>query len=240
MQRFCVKCGASTNELVNSLCAACYLEKNPVLELPAKIRVEYDFRSERVKVGRDWVPKSFEALTGIVKEKVVKLGQQKRIPISDVRAFLEPAGDNFSVLVKFRAEVEGISLEVGHRVLLNLEKTISDASSRLASNYYEATIQVRFLENPSPAELNGKVKEISALLDAERQRNELSAIVNVRKTHKGVDLVIGSFKAADKVSQRIARRYRLRVIYSNSLYGVNDSGKNKYRHTYCLKFDNTK
>ena len=80
--------------------------------------------------------------------------------------------------------------------------------------------------------------EITALLENEKKRNEMSQATAIKKSRKGFDMVIGSFKAADKVSNLVAKKHRLKVIYSNSLYGVNESGKNKYRHTYCIKFPN--
>ena len=238
MKRFCVNCGKETSELIKSLCTDCYLRKYDAFEVPKVLPLDYDFRSNRIKIGHEWVEKSLDSLTDFVKEKVGKLAAKRRIPVKDVKVFLEPKENFVDAVVSFTIGMDGVELRVEKKTRVVLRKTISDASAKLSSDYFEATIQMRFPEQPTPKQQKEKLAEVLTLMKAEKKRNELAEVVDVKKSRKGFDVVVASFKAADKVTRQLAKRYGTRVIYSNSLFGVDDSGKNRYRHTYCLKFQN--
>ncbi len=238
MQRFCVRCGKASEKVISGLCIGCFLEKNPVLDIAPKMALEYDHISGRIRQGRLWVEKSLGLFEQVVKDAVLKAAAPKRMKVEDIEVLLDPHDDNINAVVSFVAEVEGVKVRLTKKINLILRKSVSDATTKLSSNYFEATIQVRFLNGPAPKDIAEKLEEVLAALKAEKKRNEMSQATAIKKTRKGIDVVVGSFKAADKVSQRLARKYGLKVIYSNSLFGVDDSGKNKYRHTYCIKFPN--
>ncbi len=238
LDRFCVKCGKETNELIRGLCVQCHLEKNTILDVPSKAMLDYDYRSGRIKVGREWIEKSSENIEGLVKGLVLKAASQKRMNVDGLMVLLEPHDDNINAAVSFGTEVEGVMVKLEKKINLILRKAVSDATTKLSSNYFEATIQARFPENPTQKQQRERLEEILSALKAEKKRNELAEAVAVKKSRKGFDVVVASYKAADKVTRLIAKRNRLKVIYSNSLFGIDDSGRNKYRHTYCLKFSN--
>ena len=81
------------------------------------------------------------------------------------------------------------------------------------------------------------MSEVQEQLEIQRRKIELSQVVNSKNVPGGFDLFIGSAKAAKIVTNRLAKKYNLKVIYSNKMIGMNDNGTTKYRHTYCIKFE---
>ena len=236
MDRFCVNCGKVTNSLIRGLCAECYLRKNDVLELPAEFVIDYDRRSGRVRIGRDWIELTDEVIGHMIGDKIAALAKPKKLPLSGIDVALERKDGEILASVSFSAEVEGVPLGVKKEVRVRLHKTISDASMKIASNYHEAIIQVRFLKKPTLDEGQAKLKELLGLLREQKKKIELSEAIDTKNVRGGFDVFVGSAKAAKIVSIRMAKKYGTRPIYSNKQIGMNDNGTTKYRHTYCVKF----
>jgi len=236
MKRFCVNCGKELDHLISSLCPECYLQKGEVLPLPEEFVIDFDSRSGRVRIGRDWVELTDQAIGEMIGDKIKSLAKPKKIPVSDIVVSLERKdGDIFSD-VSFSVVVEGVPLLVKKNVKVRLHKTISDASMRLASNYHEAIIQIRFIKKPTLEEGRAKMAELMKFLKEQKKKIELSEVVDSKNVPGGFDVMVGSAKASKIVTNRLAKKYGLRVIYSNKMIGMNDNGTTKYRHTYCIKF----
>ena len=237
MKRFCVNCGKETNELIGSLCTECYLKKYEVLALPEEFVIDFDKRSGKVRIGRDWVIYTTQVIGEMIGDKILSLAKPKKIPISGIDVTIEQKEDDLFASVLFSAEIEGVLLPIQKMVKVRLRKTISDASMKVASNYHEAIIQVRFKKKPTLADGQAKMSEVQEQLEIQRRKIELSQVVNSKNVPGGFDLFIGSAKAAKIVTNRLAKKYNLKVIYSNKMIGMNDNGTTKYRHTYCIKFE---
>ena len=237
MKRFCVRCGKETNELVDSLCASCFSEAKEPLPLPREIVLDFDTRSGRIRVGRDWIPESDELFKDLAKKKAEKAAKDTRIPIESLKVGPERESDSLvNALVSFDAEVQGVKLKVSKKIAIKLHKTISDASMKLSSNYHEAIIQLRFSEAKAPQEVQrGLLAEMVRFLAEQKKKIELSEAVDIKKVRGGFDLFIGSKKAAKIVSTRFARKHSTRLIVSNTLLGTDQQGKTKYRFTFCVK-----
>ena len=78
--------------------------------------------------------------------------------------------------------------------------------------------------------------ELMKFLKEQKKKIELSEAVDSKNVPGGFDVMVGSAKASKIVTNRLAKKYGLRVIYSNKMIGMNDNGTTKYRHTYCIKF----
>ncbi len=237
MKRFCVKCGKETNELINGLCVSCFLEKNRVLELPKRVEIDSDKRTGRVRVGLHWVEPDENTVSDVIKERLDKLAKQKKLAISGFKAvFGKEEKRIMPAQISFSVEYEGVPLQVKEDIEVFFRATISDASMKLASNYHEAIIQVRFSEKVDLKEEQAKLQEVLSALAGLKKKDELSEAVNVKKERGGYDLFIGSNKSAKKVSGQLAKKFKADLTYSNKLIGVDEHGKEKHRNTYCIRF----
>jgi len=240
MKRFCVACGRETDSLIDSLCAQCYLEGKEVLAIPKNIALDYDWRSEKVRVGRLWLENNDESLKSVVADTVTALAKPKRMQISGLEVTIGRQNERAVAAVSFSALVEGVMLPVRSEINIILNKTISDASMKISSYYHEAIIQLRFNGKPTVEEVRSKLQELLAMISEHKKKIELSHAIDMKNVRGGVDILVGSAKAAKIVATKISRKYNVRPIYSNKMIGMNDNGTTKYRHTYCLKFETQK
>lgn len=240
IKRFCVRCGKETQTLLNSLCPECYLQKNEVLDIPKTILIDFDKRSGKIRVGRDWIERSDDILQKVLSDKVLSLAKPKRLAVSDIAVSIEHVQESAIAKVSFSALVEGINLQIEKSVTIHFHKTISDASMKISSNYHEAIIQVRFIGKVTLEQGKEKLRELASFILEHKKKIELSEIIDTKNVPGGFDVFIGSSKAAKIVATKIGRKYGIRPIYSNKLMGIGENSKEKFRHTYCLKFDVSK
>jgi len=237
MKRFCVKCGKETNELVKGLCENCFLDKNKVLEFPEKIKIDLDNRTDKIRVGYHWIENNEENLSEMLGDKLKRIAGQKRLVIVDFKAeFEEQKKKTIPASITFETVLEGVKLKVHQHVDIVLHSTISDASMKLASNYHEAIIQIRFKEKVKEEEVKEKLRQVLMALQVEKKKDELSEAVDVKKVAGGQDLFVGSQKAAKKVSNKVAKKFKADLTYSNKQIGMDRHGKHTFRHTYSIRF----
>lgn len=237
MKRFCVKCGTETNDLVKGLCENCFLDKNKVLEFPELIEIDLDNRTGKIRVGYHWIENNEENLSEMLETKLKKIAGQKRLEISGFKAeFEEQKKKTIPASITFETVLEGVKLKVKEEVKIRLHSTISDASMKLASNYHEAIIQVRFKEKVKEEEVKEKLRLVLVALQEEKKKDELSEAVDIKKVPGGQDLLVGSQKAAKKVSNKISKKFNAELTYSNKQIGMDRHGKHTFRHTYSLRF----
>ncbi len=236
MERFCVKCGKKTNALIESLCPDCYQTKHEIIALPKEMTVDYDMRSENIRIGRDWLAKSDETLSKMIADKLLSLSKPQKLDVKGLAISIEHSNEVDKAKVLFSTEIDGVVFPVEKHVTVKFNKTISDTSMKIASYYHEAIIQVRFREKPTLEEGQAKLKEVLSKLAEQKKKIALSEAIDTKNVRGGVDVLVGSAKAAKIVSKRLGRKYGITPIYSNKLLGLSEDGKTKYRHTYCLKF----
>ncbi|MEK6958185.1 MAG: NMD3-related protein [archaeon] len=235
MKRFCVECGKETIGLVDGLCVDCYTKLRHVLDLPRSIDVDFDKRSSRVRVDGKWVGQSETAFVKLVESIVAKAAKARGVTPDNLFVELFPKGEVTVAKVSFNAHLGKVDIFSEAQITIRPRYTISDASMKLASNYHEAIIQLRFIENiPREAQKPG-LNEVLRLLKRGKEKNELSEAVAVKPERKGYDLYVGSKKAAKKVAASLARIHETKVIHSSKLIGVDQSGKTKYRDFFCVK-----
>lgn len=239
MKRFCVRCGKETEGLISSLCTDCYLQKHSVLDFPERIYVDYDRRSGRVRLGRNWIERSGKVLEEMVADKVVSLASPKKLALKDLSVSIGGGGDEGSeaiAVVSFSTDIDGVPLPVRREIAIKFRNTISDASMKISSYYHEAIIQVRLPKKTPEQAGREKLREVLGLLREHKKKIELSEAIDTKNVRGGFDVLVGSSKAAKHVAVQLGKKYKIRPIYSNKMIGMNDNGTTKYRHTYCLKF----
>src|SRR3989344_968031 len=144
MNRFCVRCGKQTEALIDSLCSVCYLEKHEVISLPDNIKLDFDWRSDKLRIGRNWLEKNDKVLSQFVSDSVISHAKAKRFEIAGLEIAIEAFENNAIAHVSFVTFVEGVKLPIKKDMNISFRKTISDASMKISSYYHEAIIQVRF------------------------------------------------------------------------------------------------
>jgi len=128
--------------------------------------------------------------------------------------------------------VTGQVLDIPYTTALNttlvIRKVLCPICSRRAGRYYEATIQLRSDSIEKP------LTEVHAIIDRLYRKNKMAFIVEESLVKGGVDIKLGSHKAAKAVSTHFKKHHGALVKESATLVGRKE-GKDLYRTTVLIK-----
>ncbi len=203
---FCVKCGAKRGErpFVGALCIECW---EPKVRVPTKVEVKQCSRCKRYWVEGEWT-RSFERLRRWIGKKVK--GSYTRV---------EPLLEEDKVVVFFTSD-EGEEFSRTYPVKFSVKRVMCEECSRIAGGYFEAIIQVR-----------GERRAVERLAkELVKRLREKTFISKVEEKKEGVDIYVGSSKAAYDVITSLGMTYKI----SKTLHGMKE-GKRLYRTTFALR-----
>ena len=228
-KRFCAKCGKETESLVRGICSDCFVKKNDLFEVK-DINIERCVKCGKIHFKGKWTVISNEEIANEVASKV-KLHYNFDQPKIFVE--LEPLSEiDFIAKINVKGLLDGALVEQSKTVDVSLTKVSCDSCMKLVSNYREAIIQLRAT---SQSEADAMLEITRTLLKAESAKNSLSAAIKTLGAKNAYDLWIGSNKGAIKTARKLAKLYKTKIIVSKKLIGEQESGKRKYRFTYCIK-----
>jgi len=229
--RFCPKCGKKEGVFVKGFCKECFLQDNKLLEFPEKIQFQFCTRCGNIKVQRHWVEFDSINLTDFLKTKI----KAKDFEIQGIEVELEEVTEKESnALIEVKGLAESIPLILNRIIKLEKVSGICDSCMKISSDFFEATVQARFKEK-NPVIEEKVFSEFQKLIEEMSKKDPLSRIVKKEKTNNGFDLILSSNRSARLSSEKIARKYSSKVVRSFSLIGVDKSGKQKRRYTYCVR-----
>ena len=229
--KFCPKCGKKEGIFIKGFCRECFLHDNQILVFPDKLQFDCCKRCSKIKVQRNWIELDSMDLVNFVKNKV----KSKDFAIQETEVELEKVNEkNFNALLEVKGIIESMPLILTGVIKLQLMSGICDSCMKISSDYFEATIQLRFsTENKDKPVIVSKFNE---LIEELNKKDPLSRIVKTIKLKNGVDLVLSSNRSAKISSEKIAKKYGSKIIKSFSVIGVDKTGKEKRRYTYCVRF----
>ena len=231
MEKFCPKCGKDVESLIAGLCKDCFLEKKKPAELPARIEFEKCKACGKVKFKGKWLEESQEALKALALQGLRNKMFDSFKP--SVEFFEKPEG--FKAVVSLEGKVQGVELSQRLESLLSAKTVLCDSCMKLKSNYFEATVQVRFEKKPSQEIFESLLESADAFLRPLQRQDSLASIAKVQGLKNGMDLTVGSNRAAKRLAQFLASKSIEKVKVSSTLAGVDKSGHEKLRYTYCVR-----
>ena len=231
MFKFCPKCGSKKGPFIKGFCTECFLQDNKLIVFPEKIQFQQCKRCNKILVQRSWTEFNSIELIEFLKSKI----KSKDFLIQETEIELEKLDEKkFNALLEIKGLIEGNSLILNRVIKLELVSGICDACMKISSDYFEATIQIRFNEKNNKK--SEKVfSELNNFLSELNKKDPLSRIVKEQKNSKGFDLIVSSNRAAKLSSEKTAKKYSSKVIRSFSVVGVDKTGKEKRRYTYCVR-----
>ncbi|MFH1224684.1 MAG: NMD3-related protein [Candidatus Diapherotrites archaeon] len=235
MNRFCPRCGkeGTPENFVRGFCSACYSMEHAIVSVPRVIPVEHCKRCGKVRLHGSWEEQEEEALRALAAASV----KSKDLSEPRIGVELEPSEQGATVArVSISGKIDGSDVNVEKEILLRPQGALCDACMKLASDYYEATIQLRFEGRPLQAEIKERLQELEDALRPILREDALAVVVAVKKVQRGIDVLIGSKRAAKLAAEALAKKTGGKAKRSYSLVGVDKSGKPKTRQTYCVRF----
>ena len=229
--KFCPKCGKKEGVFIKGFCRDCFLQDHKLLVLPEPLKFQQCNRCGKILVQRSWIEPDSIELTDFVKGKV----KAKGFEINGIEAELEETDkNNFNALLEVKGFVEGIPLILRDALKIQFVSGICDSCMKISSDYFEATIQLRFSEKFE--EKKAVLEKVNSFIDEMSKKDPLSRIVKLIKLKNGFDLVLSSNRSAKVSSDKIAKKYNSKVTKSFSVVGTDRTGREKRRYTYCVRF----
>jgi len=225
---FCPLCGKTKVPFIRGLCRECFLKKNPPVEIPDKVAFRQCSGCEKILISGKTIVPDEQALSKAV-EKAIKIrGLEK--PAVDIKVSGQEGLLSADVTVKGIAD----SVPLLFRKTISLDRQLfqCDSCMRLRSDCWEAKVQLRSRERKA---LETGLARMQGLLDAGREQDSLSAVIKAVKVKNGVDVFVGSKRAAYHAVKQLRLDFNAEVKQSFKLVGVDKSGKQRKRATYSVR-----
>jgi len=225
---FCYLCGRETGKLQQGLCEKCAAEKAE----EASFRFGKSWEGNRIKIpfcshclshyNKKWlVSKETE-----LKKAVEKAAED--VILASIKASPESA-PRIKIL---KTEHRGKRIEVlagigGKEAKLEFVLQKCGECAKVSAGYYEAIIQLRGgIENAR--------ERVMELLNLIYSKDRGAFVAREEKVRGGIDLYLGSAKAANKIARYFKSASNAVIKISPKLYG-RKGGKNLYRITFLIR-----
>jgi len=223
-KKFCPKCGKATDSFHDSLCGECFLEdKSSVHELPKSVKVRRCKICGRFSSSENgaW----FDSMESAVEDEFKKLSGRPRI--SSVNFHIDSRSNR--VFVTVRSEFDGLEKEEAKELDLSLKAIACKYCFMKGTGYHQAVLQMRL-----PKELMGDVlDEVVKQLSIMNYSDPQAFVSKIERKGEGVDLYIGSKKAAKRIVGMLRKDLNVKTKMSNKLAGKL-KGKDVYRDTILV------
>ncbi|HIH70319.1 60S ribosomal export protein NMD3 [Methermicoccus shengliensis] len=231
MRPVCPRCGKETDLLENGMCAECRLRHAS----PVKVHTPETLRVCRgcgaVFEGR-WV--DVDDIEQVIRRRVLdSIEVAPEAKDVDIEMSLAQMSSNM-----YRVEGKVVANERNWPFVLHIRLAYEScpSCSRRSGGYFEAVVQVRsYARSPTEAELERVRHTVDVLFSRLREKGErLAFLTKEERVRGGIDLYVGSAKAAKKLCTEVLSQMGGTLTTSSTLAGRRD-GRDVYRITYALR-----
>jgi len=231
---FCVECGRE-DELIGSLCVACYSKRHPVASLPDHVDLTLCVHCSSMQTVKGWedIGSVREAAEAAIDEALVL---EKGVVLSDVSVRLSETDErNIQATVNIVAGLEEHVFKRELQTMVRLKRGSCTECSKQHGNYYEAILQVR-----------GPGRELGKAIEREMQDMVTSRVASMRKSTRevfisriesvkgGLDFYFSTIGAARSVARELQDALCAEFKESSSLWG-RKGGKEVSRMTFLVR-----
>lgn len=240
MERFCPKCGKSINQesMLNNFCIDCYLSENQIIKVP-DLEITFCVKCFKIKMKNKWYGNLEDLEEDISKNvKYLKINQPKIK--TKVNLDLENNIHNAEITVKTIVGTKFKELKFIENI--NVKKDTCISCSRIAGNYYTTILQIRFNDKKLQELIFQKiVKEVKDIVSSINEKTSRpSANINIIKEinqKNGIDFYFDNLRfTRNIVTHLMKHKSAFDTKKSSTLVGVDKTGKELVRNTFCVHF----
>lgn len=237
MSRFCAKCGLEYKgdiPFINNLCIKCYLEENPIIEIPSIIKLKYCKICGAVYTKGSWDKRFADVSEGLKHALVQELHVKSKPPFTSIEVVPEaiPTVDGeFRVKLHIKALVLGHSISQEGTVKVRINSTICPSCSKKAQGAFEAIVQIR---SATGSLTKSDLKVINRALEKLPERIMLD-IVSIDEVPEGIDIKVLSYTTARHIASLFKNDLGARVVESYKLVGIDRRGKRRSKLTISVR-----
>lgn len=219
------------------LCDKCSLELATFLDCPNQVEVTLCPVCGAHFVQGRWRPYEGDEEDLVYEAAEKAVGIHKELEMPKVALGLEKRKANqYYVNVEVAGLFRGLPAKEECNITVSIKKNTCNRCSRMAGNYYEATVQVRSWDKKlAPKELD-QCKVIASIQTKKslEKGDRLSFIQEMKDVKGGVDVVVGSAQQGRTIAKAIQEEFGGNTQESYKLVGRRE-GKDVYRTTILVR-----
>ena len=248
--RFCAICGKSLkqNSPHFNMCMDCYLNENPLFELPDSFSMKICKECGMYSKKEEWIESPSNDIFGIIEEVIEKFLLKKYIKSNEIKFTFSYDKTNFiynssDLLKSLKLIVHGkliknpkICSEQNIDIVINYE-LCNNCSNLISGMHFLSIIQLRVKSEEFFDVIANSLSEIQKYVEdlyLEDNRQYISKLVDQKY---GVDLFLSTNELMKKIIVFLKSRYNFILKRSKKLVGRDSQkGRNLYRLKSLIKF----
>lgn len=239
LKSVCPRCGEPSPL---GLCDRCRREMATLLDCPDSVEVTVCPVCSSALIRGRWQKAEADVQELISDAVAEKIGVHQDLRSPDVTLSVEKKNaTQYLVSVHLAGLFGEIPTEEDCTLVAKVRRATCERCSRMAGNYYEATVQVRgSAGSPASGELEESRKIAEAVTESCFLKGDrLSFIQETKNVKGGIDLVVGSTSQGRSIARAIQERFGGATQESYKLAGMRD-GKNVYRTSILVRLPRLK
>ncbi len=227
LESVCPSCG----ERSYGVCERCLARGRTILEMPSFLSIQVcPTCSDHFFKGR-WINEDTNGAVAKAVEEALKIDPDEAA-ITIVLSQISPT--ILHAHVEINVSGAGGSYE-SFDVDVRVNRVACDRCSRISGGYYESKVQIRADQRtPERAELDRALEIAATTIDLAQKADRLAFIAKTIWLREGLDLYVGTAKAAKRIVRAVLREMGGTFSDSAKLIGRRD-GKDVYRVTFVMR-----
>jgi len=227
--KFCPKCGKQDVDFYEGLCLECYKEENKFTEPPNKIDVETCRKCGYWKYRGEWKKATQDLLKKFVKDAF-------ETNLFKAKYSVELSEEEVKVNLKGKADFQGlIDIEEDYSIPINFEEELCPVCRKIQNKKYKVELQIRRKEDHDEE----KFKEVDEFINSDMRRmykrNHKAHAFWQKRIQEGKNYYFGYQETANRIKNRLKKRFGLQMKVSTRKAGRDREGKKKANLSYMAR-----
>jgi nonsense-mediated mRNA decay protein 3 len=224
----CPSCG----EPSDGICEQCLAQDRSIAAVPEFLTIKICPTCSDHFFKGHWLNEDLDHAIGHVIEEALRID-------ADEAAVKVVLNDVTQTMVHSRVEIDvprvGDTQHESFDINVRVDRATCDRCSRISGGYYESKVQIRAdHRTPDEAELQRALEIATRTIDSAQNVDRLAFIAKTVQLREGLDLYVGTVKAAKRIVRALVREMGGNFSDSAKLVGRRD-GKDIYRVTFVVR-----
>ena len=235
---FCVSCGKDCSELLDGMCAECWLDGRKIVTAPHHTDLKTCTGCGEFFINDRWVrctlldavqDAAFSSC-GIIREAEIDRKKTKTLSVEAQDPYV------YEVAMEFACLVRGIEVSETVSTTVRIKNTVCKPCSRKLGNYYTSILQIRSGSRNASGDLISEALEVTEnFVGRQAETNKQLFITKTEEVPGGIDVYLSSIQLGRSAAKELADMYCAEFKESPKLVGKTEDGQDMYRLTYLVR-----
>jgi len=246
--RFCAICGSELDENAPhfGMCLNCYLEENPLFELPKSYNFKLCIDCLKYSIKEEWYEPADNEIFPIIEEILIRFLLKNYVKhglIAFSFSFDNLIYSSRNLLTSLDVIITGkmsgehkLSNQETLRVIIDYE-LCKNCSNLRGGMYYLSIMQLRVYDETQFGIIKEVLEDISSLAENLFIKDDKQYIAKMEDQKLGVDLYLSTNELMNRIISHIKAKYYFILVRTKKLVGRDSQkGRNLYRLKALVKF----